>query len=159
MLKLLFVCTGNSARSQMAEAILNSKGKGRIIAYSAGSDPEENVNPYAVDTMKELGIDISQCKPKALNLFEGEYFDFVITLCDRARNQCPMVNDSTIHVHWGFADPKYFEGTRDDILRQFKKLSQELSRRVDLFLMLKLEKASQADLKKQLNEIFTDIGC
>ncbi|MGX8699874.1 MULTISPECIES: arsenate reductase ArsC [unclassified Caproiciproducens] len=153
MLKVLFLCTGNSARSQIAEAILNSKGKDRIIAYSAGSEPEKEINPYAIKVLKEIGIDISDCKPKSLKLFSDQYFDFVITLCDRARNQCPVIAGPSIHVHWGFPDPKYFEGTDEEILKQFRTLVNELTRRIDLFMLLPLEKSDRTTLKKKLNEI------
>jgi len=153
MLKVLFLCTGNSARSQIAEALLNYKGKGRIVAYSAGSDPEDEINPFAIKLMKEMGIDISGHKPKSLNSFADQYFDFVITLCDGARDQCPVIHSPSIHVHWGFADPKYFEGSEEEILKQFKKITNEIARRIDLFLLLPLENKDRAALKKKLNEI------
>ena len=153
MLKVLFLCTGNSARSQIAEALLNFKGKDRIVAYSAGSEPAEAINPYAIKVMEEMGIDISGYKPKSLKLFEDQYFDFVITLCDRARDQCPVIPSPSIHVHWGFADPKYFKGTDEEILRQLKTITNEIARRIDLFLSLPLEKSDRASLKKKLDEI------
>lgn len=153
MLKVLFLCTGNSARSQIAEALLNSKGKDRIVAYSAGSDPENEINPYAIQVMSEMGIDISGLKPKSLKLFADQYFDFVITLCDRARNQCPVMPNPSIHMHWGFADPKYFEGTDKEIIRQLKTITNDITRRIDLFLSLPLEKTDRTSLKKKLDEI------
>lgn len=153
MLKVLFLCTGNSARSQIAEAILNSKGKDRIIAYSAGSDPEKEINPYAIKVMQGMGIDISGYRPKPLKLFADQYFDFVITLCDRARNQCPVIPSPSIHLHWGFADPKYFEGTDNEILMQVRTITIEMTRRIDLFLGLPLEKSDRVSLMKKLDEI------
>lgn len=153
MLKVLFLCTGNSARSQIAEAILNSRGKDRIVAYSAGSDPENELNPYAAKVIHEMGIDISSLKPKSLKLFADQYFDFVITLCDRARNQCPVIPSPSIHMHWGFADPKYFEGTDEEIMRQLRTITNEIARRIDLFLSLPLEKSDRDSLKKKLDEI------
>jgi arsenate reductase len=153
MLKVLFLCTGNSARSQIAEALLNHKGKDRIIGYSAGSDPENEINPYAIEVMNAMGIDISGLKPKSLNLFADEYFDFVITLCDRARNQCPFIPSPSIHMHWGFADPKYFKGTDEEIVRQLKTITNEIARRIDLFLCLPLEKPDRASLKEKLDKI------
>jgi arsenate reductase len=103
--------------------------------------------------MKELGLDISGNKPKPLTQFSDQYFDFVITLCDRARNQCPVIPSPSIHVHWGFPDPKYFEGTEQEKLRQFRIIAEEIARRIDLFLLLPLEKPDRAALKKKLNEI------
>jgi arsenate reductase len=153
MLKVLFLCTGNSARSQIAEALLNSKGGDRIIAYSAGSEPAKDINPFAVKVLKELGIDISTQKPKNLELFADKYFDYVITLCDRAKNQCPTIISPSVHLHWGFADPKYFEGSDEEKLRQFKTLVNEISTRIQLFLGLPLEKSDANLLKKMLSEI------
>ena len=152
MLKVLFLCTGNSARSQIAEAILNAKGK-NAVAYSAGSEPAEAINPYAIKVMKEMGIDISDHKPKGIEVFSEQYFDFVITLCDRARNQCPVIASPSIHIHWGFADPKFFQGTEEEVLKQFRKVSIEIVRRIDLFLLLPLETSDKISLKKKLNEI------
>lgn len=153
MLKVLFLCTGNSARSQIAEAILNFRGKDRIIAYSAGSDPAEEINPYAIRVMKELGVDISDKKPKSHKLFSGEYFDFIITLCDRARDQCPTIPSSSLHAHWGFADPKHFKGTDKEILNQVRAIVYEIAKRIDLFLLLPLENSDRNELKKRLDEI------
>lgn len=153
MLKVLFLCTGNSARSQIAEAILNYRGKDRIIAYSAGSDPAEEVNPYVVRAMKELGIDISDKKPKSQNAFSGEYFDFIITLCDRARDQCPTTPSTSIHAHWGFADPNHFTGADNEIMNQVRTVVYEIGKRIDLFLSLPLENSDRDELKKRLDEI------
>lgn len=88
-----------------------------------------------------MGIDISGYRPKPLELFADQYFVFVITLCDRARNQCPVIPSPSIHLHWGFADPKYFEGTDNEILMQVRTITIEMTRRIDLFLSLRLEKS------------------
>jgi len=152
-LKVLFLCTGNAARSQIAEALLNHKAHGRIVAYSASSDPAAEINPYAVNAMRDIGLDISGKKPKSQTLFAEEYFDFIITLCDRALDQCPVVPSPSIHVHWGFADPKYFTGTEEELLKQVKAISVEIARRLDLFLSLPLDSSDRDALKKKLNEI------
>ena len=114
MLKVLFLCTHNSARSQIAEALLNLKGKDRIVAYSAGSEPAEEINPLAVKVMQEIGVDISDKKPKPMEQFLCEPFDLVITLCDREKNQCPTTSPNAVRGHWGLADPEYFKGTDEE---------------------------------------------
>ena len=157
MLNVLFLCTGNSARSQMAEAILNSKGKNKMIAVSAGSNPAEKVNPYAIAVMKENGIDISDYEPKSIDFFADTYFDFVITLCDNAKNHCPTIPSPSKHLHWSFPDPKYFEGNDDEILKQFRKISRELYRRIELFVLLPLEKSDKVIYKQKLDEILSEI--
>jgi len=137
----------------MAEAILNSKGEGKIMAYSAGNEPAEKVNPYAIAVMKEIGIDISNSKPKSASLFTDEYFDVVITLCDRAKNQCPLYSSSTIHIHWGFPDPEYFEGSDEEILRQFRTICLELYRRIGLLITISTKSVDKEHLTQKLNEI------
>jgi protein-tyrosine-phosphatase len=155
MLKVLFLCTQNSARSQMAEAILNSKSKGRILALSAGIEPTESIYPLIIPVMKEVGIDISDAQPKSIEIFSDEIFDFVITLCDRAKNQCPTYFNNTVHAHWGIEDPRYIEGTEEQKLRQIEKLKNDLIKRIDLFLALPLEKSDKVLLKQKLNSILS----
>jgi protein-tyrosine-phosphatase len=153
MLKVLFLCTQNSARSQMAEAILNSKGDGRIKAFSAGSEPTESIFSLIIPVMKDAGIDISDAKPKAIETFSNEDFDFVITLCDNARNQCPVFSSNAVHAHWGIADPRYIEGTDEEKFIQIKEIRNDLIRRINLFLALPLEIADKNMLKQSLNSI------
>lgn len=153
MLKVLFLCTQNSARSQMAEAILNSKGKDRIVAFSAGSEPAEKINPYVITVMKEMNIDISGAKTKSVEIFAEEIFDFVITLCDNARAQCPIFANNAVHAHWGIDDPRYVEGTEQQKLKQIEKIRNDLIKRINLFLDLPLEKADKLLLKQKLNNI------
>lgn len=147
MLKVLFLCTHNSARSQIAEAFLNLKGKDRIAAYSAGSEPAEKVNPLAVKVMQEIGIDISDKKPKPIENFLNESFDFVITLCERARNQCPALSGNAVRGHWGIDDPEYFEGLEEDKLKHLRRIRTELNTRIELLLALPLEKKDRELLK------------
>jgi arsenate reductase len=153
MLKVLFLCTHNSARSQIAEALLNLKGKDRIIAYSAGSEPAEEINPLAVKVMQEIGIDISGKKPKPIENYINKPFDLVITLCDRARNQCPALSGNAVRGHWGIDDPEYFEGTDEKKLKHFRRITTELSTRIDLLLALPLEKSDKVLLKQKLDNI------
>ena len=105
MPEILFLCTGNSCRSQMAEAWTNELHKGKIRAYSAGVRPEKAVMPLTVQVMHEAGIDISAAKPKHLDVFKDKDFDLVITLCDNARESCPVYWGKAKKIHAGFDDP------------------------------------------------------
>jgi len=153
MLKVLFVCTHNSARSQIAEAFLNEKGKGRIIAYSAGTEPAEEINPLAVEVMREIGIDISEKKPKSIENFLQESFDLVITLCEKARNQCQNIFTNAAQGYWGIDDPQYFEGTYEEKLEHIRRIAIELSTRINLLLELPLEKMDNVLLKQKIENI------
>ena len=134
--RLLFVCTGNSARSQMAEAILNAKGKGRFAAASAGSRPASQVNPYALATLREFGIPWSGQQPRGLDGLQDEHWDYVITVCDRAKESCPIFPGQPALAHWSLPDPAEVEG--DDARKRaaFRESFLEISRRVDLLLAL-----------------------
>src|SRR5689334_8643056 len=104
-MRLLFLCTGNSARSQMAEAILNHKGQGRWRAESAGSHPAAQVNPLAVATLKEHGVPWRGHAPRGVDGLERERWDFVITVCDNAKESCPVFPGHPARAHWGMPDP------------------------------------------------------
>jgi protein-tyrosine-phosphatase len=108
--RVLFLCTGNSARSQIAEAVLNRKGKGRFVAESAGSRPVERVNPAAVEVLREVGIDWRDRTPRGLAGLERERWDFVITVCDHAKEACPWFPGQPVLAHWGMPDPADVEG-------------------------------------------------
>jgi len=105
MIRILFVCTGNSCRSQMAEGWANRLGEGRVAAFSAGVAPAARVTAEAVEAMREVGVDISAQYPKPAAAFAGERFDFVITLCDNARESCPYFPGAGRRLHWPVADP------------------------------------------------------
>jgi protein-tyrosine-phosphatase len=141
-LRVLVLCTGNSARSQMAEAILNAKGKRRFEATSAGSRPAARVNPYALETLKEFGIPWSGHAPRSVEGLEREHWDFVITVCDRAKEACPIFPGQPVLAHWGMPDPAEVEG--DDAAKRaaFHDAFLFLSRRIDLLLALPVEKLS-----------------
>lgn len=134
--RLLFVCTGNSARSQMAEAILNAKGKGRFEAASAGSHPAARVNPFALATLQEFGIPWSGHPPRSLDGVEHEHWDYVVTVCDRAKESCPIFPGRPALAHWSIPDPAEVEG--DDARKRaaFRDAFLDLSRRIDLLLSL-----------------------
>jgi arsenate reductase len=134
--RVLFLCTGNSARSQMAEALLNAKGRGRFEAASAGSRPATKVNPYALETLREFKIPWAGDAPRSIDGLECEHWDFVITVCDRAKEACPIFPGRPTFAHWGMPDPAEAEG--DDAAKRaaFRGAFLELTRRIDLLLAL-----------------------
>lgn len=136
VLRVLFLCTENSSRSQMAEALLRQHSHGTIDVCSAGSLPVEEIHPLAVALMTRLGIDMQQQYPKYLEAFRGEYFDYVITVCDQLRETCPTFPGDPKRIHWSFADPAFVEGTEDERSRAFEQTVLQLSKRIRLFLTL-----------------------
>lgn len=139
--KVLFLCTGNSARSQMAEALIRVRSGGAIEAYSAGSDPKP-LHPNAVRAMREkFGIDISAQVPKHLDLFTGEPFDRVVSLCDRVREACPRFQTETVAIHWSVANPA--TGEADEITYPlFARTAEELADRIDFLIAALSEEES-----------------
>lgn len=133
--RILFLCTHNSARSQMAEAITRQCGKGRIEAWSAGTEPSE-VNPYAIRAMEARGIDMSGQRSKHLNEFTDQTFDYVITVCDRASESCPVFPGDPERIHWSFPDPSAAQGTDAQKLKVFKGTALQLNSRINHLLVL-----------------------
>jgi len=133
MKKVLFICTHNSARSQMAEGLVNHDLAGKVQAFSAGTDPTF-VNPLAITALKEVGIDISRHLSKSLDEFANEKFDFVITLCDRAAESCPLFFGGTRRVHMGFSDPAPITGTEEEKLTFFRNLRDQIREKIVGFL-------------------------
>ena len=126
--KILILCTGNSCRSQMAEGLLKSFND-ELEVYSAGTKPADEVNPKAVQVMKEIGIDISQNYPKMVDQFLNEPFDYVITVCDNAKETCPVfIGKVGKQLHIGFEDPADATGTEEEILSVFRKVRDEIKR-------------------------------
>ena len=120
-MKILIICTGNTCRSQMVEGFLKSANK-ELQVFSAGIHPEDEVNRFAVKAMKEINIDISNQKPKAVENFANESFDFVITVCDYAREHCPNFSQKVNQrLHIAFADPAKAQGTQEQILEVYRK--------------------------------------
>ena len=139
--KVLILCTGNSARSQMAEGLLRHDYGERFEAFSAGVEPS-SVRPLAIEAMRELGIDISGQRSKSVDEFSGEEFDYVITVCDNANQRCPIFPGKTKRIHWSFEDPAaatgdeaaqlaVFRRVRDQIRQRLSEWSSELSEASD----------------------------
>ncbi len=122
---VLFVCTHNSARSQMAEGLLNSLYGNKYQVYSAGTEPSA-VNPHAVQVMSEIGIEISMHRSKSINEFMEHKFDYVITVCDHANETCPFFPGGMKRLHQSFEDPASFEGNKADTLSKFRRIRDEI---------------------------------
>jgi len=131
--KILVLCTGNSCRSQMAEGFLKSFDN-ELEVYSAGTNPSTQVHPKAIQVMKESGIDLSQNYPKTVDKFLNDSFDYVITVCDNAKETCPVfVGRVTNRLHVGFEDPAEATGTEKEILSVFRKVRDEIKKEFDEF--------------------------
>jgi arsenate reductase len=131
--RVLFVCTHNSARSQMAEALLRLHGGGAFEAFSAGTEATR-VRPEAIKVMAELGIDIAAQESKTVDRYLGEAFEWVVTVCDRARQVCPVFPGARGTAHWGFDDPAEATGTEDERLAVFRRVRDEIDARVRMFV-------------------------
>lgn len=127
MKRALILCTGNSCRSQMAEAFLNYFGEGRLEAQSAGTRPSAEVHPLAVEVMREEGLDISFARPKSVDEFIGQDFDYVITVCDNARETCPIFSGKVGQkLHIGFEDPAEAVGPEEEIIAKFREIRDQI---------------------------------
>jgi arsenate reductase len=133
-LRILFLCTHNSARSQMAEAFTRHYGDDRVEVYSAGNEPSR-VHPLAVQVMAESGLDISDARSKSMNEFIGQEFDYVITVCDRANETCPVFPGDPERIHWSFEDPSAGEGAEEERLKAFRDVRNVLNMRLQTWLL------------------------
>lgn len=136
-IRVLFVCTGNSARSQLAEALLQQHGGQAFAAFSAGTEVR-GVNPYTVRVLAEVGIDWSAARSKSVEEVHGQPFDYVITVCDRARQVCPVFPGVHHTLHWGLEDPAEVQGTDAERLAAFQRTRMEVMRRLHPFMELAL---------------------
>jgi arsenate reductase len=127
MKRVLILCTGNSCRSQMAEALWRQIAKGTWESFSAGSRPSGYVHPNAVEAMRELDIDISAYRSKSVNEFDGQPFDLVVTVCDNAREDCPFFPGAKETLHWPFFDPAEAEGSQEEQMAVFRRVRDEIS--------------------------------
>lgn len=154
---VLFLCTGNSARSILAEAILNKVGAGRFQAYSAGSQPRGAVNPYAIELLKRLDYDISQFRSKPWDEFasaDSPKLDFVITVCDNAAGEvCPIWPGQPMTAHWGMPDPAAVEGSPAEIAVAFADTYRMLNNRLSTFANLKISGLDRISLQKKVADI------
>lgn len=154
---VLFLCTGNSARSIMAEAILNQKGKGRFAAYSAGSHPSGQPRPEALKQIASAGFSTSGLRSKSWDEFAAPgapHLDFVFTVCDNAaKEQCPYWPGQPLTAHWGVADPAAAKGTPEEIARAFRDAFTILDRRIGLFLSLPLATLQQLAIQQEIDRI------
>jgi arsenate reductase len=134
-IRVLFVCTGNSARSIMAEALLRRHGGDRFEVHSAGTEPK-GVNPLTLRILAEAGIDPSFARSKSVRDFVDQPFDYVVTVCDQARQVCPVFPGVHESLHWGYEDPALAEGTEDQRLAVFRRVFIQLGERIQQFALL-----------------------
>jgi arsenate reductase len=156
---VLFLCTGNSARSIMAEVILNQLGRGHFTAYSAGSHPAGRVNPMALETLRTMRLPVDGLWSKSWDEFAkpgAPALDFVFTVCDKAAEEvCPFWPGQPMTAHWGVEDPAGFEGPEEKARALFLQVAQILRRRIELFVSLPLESLDAMSLRRKLTEIGT----
>jgi arsenate reductase len=132
MKTILVLCTGNSARSQMAEGLFRAAGGRAWEVESAGIRPSQ-VRPEAVAVMSEIGVDLSGHRSKSVDEFAGRSFDYIVTVCDQARDQCPVFPAGTERIHWSFKDPAAVQGSEEERLDAFRRIRDQIRRKVDEF--------------------------
>ena len=156
-LNVLFLCTHNSARSVLAEVLLNQLGRGRFKAYSAGSHPSGRVNPFALELLERNRLPAADLRSKAWDEFAGPDappLDFVFTVCDQAAGEvCPIWPGQPVSAHWGIEDPAAVQGSDDEKRKAFFKAYNQLQNRLSIFVSLPLEKLDRLALKDKLDEI------
>ncbi|AXI03324.1 arsenate reductase ArsC [Aquirhabdus parva] len=155
--KVLVLCTGNSARSIMSEALINVLGAGRFLAYSAGSQPSGRVNPFAVEQAQSIGYDTANVRSKSWDEFsqpDSPKMDIVITVCDSAAGEsCPLWRGSPIKVHWGFEDPSHVDGSDEDKRAAFTKTFAQIRGKITLLVNLPIDTLSHTELESALQVI------
>jgi arsenate reductase len=148
-IRVLFVCTGNSARSVMGEALLRAKGGDAFEVHSAGTEPK-GVNPLTLRVLAEAGLDAPWARSKSVTEYLGQRFDYVITVCDEARQVCPVFPGVHESLHWGYEDPAAAEGTEDERIAVFRKVFTQMGERINQFVPLALRRGSTADASTTL---------
>lgn len=152
--KLLFLCTGNSARSILAEFIMKKTAAHTFEVVSAGSNPKPSPHPLALEVLRnQYKLDVSSARSKSWHEFEGVEFDFVITLCDNAKESCPVWPGQPIIAHWPSPDPAEFEGTEEAKAKAFWQVSQQIQRRIELLYSLPFEKLDALRIEAAAKEI------
>ena len=156
---VLFLCTGNSARSIMAEAIMNRKGRGKFTAFSAGSHPSGVVRPEAIRQLEKAGLSTKDARSKSWEEFsepDSPHLDFVFTVCDKAAAEvCPLWPGQPMTAHWGISDPVAAQGTEDEIDRAYSQAFQALDRRIGLLLSLPLATLDRFSIQREIDNIGT----
>ncbi|HEY2686464.1 MAG TPA: arsenate reductase ArsC [Steroidobacteraceae bacterium] len=154
---VLFLCTGNSARSILAESLLNDRGQGRFKAFSAGSFPKGQVHPLALELLSRMNLPTDNLRSKSWDEYAAPGappIDFIFTVCDNAAGEvCPVWPGKPMTAHWGIADPAAVEGSQSDRASAFRKALQELESRIKLFVALPIESLDQMALKEKLRAI------
>jgi arsenate reductase (thioredoxin) len=154
---VLVLCTGNSARSIMAEALINTMGRGRFMAFSAGSHPVGQVNPLAAEQVRATGYPLDTLRSKSWDEFAAPgapQMDFIITVCDNAAGEvCPYWPGSPLTAHWGFEDPAAVEGTDENKRQAFEKVFRQILTRVQLFVNLPLHVLDGTAIKREIDNI------
>jgi protein-tyrosine-phosphatase len=154
---VLFLCTGNSARSILAEALLNRAGQGKFKAYSAGSTPKGEVHPYTLDLLRRMNFDVGGARSKSWTEFAqagAPKLDFVFTVCDNAANEaCPLWPGQPMTAHWGIPDPAAAEGTEAEVRLAFAAAFRQLSNRINIFVALPMRSLDTLTLQQQLDAI------
>ena len=154
---ILVLCTGNSARSIMGEALFNTLGAGRFKAYSAGSHPTGRVNPFAIELVRELGYPAENLRSKSWDEFAvpgAPELDFVVTVCDKAAGEmCPLWPGQPVTAHWGFPDPAAVEGSDEEKRAAFRQALHQIRNRVQLFLSLPLESLDRLAIENKMRAI------
>jgi arsenate reductase len=160
---ILFLCTGNSARSIMAEAILNHLGSGRCTASSAGSHPKGTVHPLALETLQSMGLPVDGLRSKSWEGFarlDAPPLDIIVTVCDAAAGEsCPLWPGQPITVHWGVEDPAAFQGSEEEQRQKFRDVALILRRRTEQFLSLPLATLDRMTMQAKLQEIGQEEAC
>lgn len=152
--KFLFLCTGNSARSIIGEYQLRRLGETRFEVFSAGSFPTGKVNPLAVQVLKDVyNIDASEARSKSWEEFKDVEFDYVVTVCDHARETCPIWPGQPVVAHWSSPDPAAVEGSDAEKYRAFKDVASQIYRRLELFTSLPIDNLDRLELAKAIQEI------
>lgn len=154
---VLFLCTGNSARSIIAEALLNHWGKGKFHAYSAGSFPRGEINPFSIDLLKSLKLPIDDLRSKSWDEFarpDAPKMHFIFTVCDQAAGEiCPIWPGNPMTAHWGIPDPASVDGTNQQKSAAFRDAASRLDARIKLFVALPLEKLDRMAIKRETDKI------
>jgi arsenate reductase len=154
---VLFLCTGNTSRSIMSEALLATMGHGRFKTFSAGSQPSGKVNPFAIEQVKKTGYDLSNLRSKSWDEFvkaDAPHMDFIITVCDQAAGEvCPLWPGHPSSAHWGFYDPAAVEGSDETKRAAFEQVFQQIKYRVDAFLQVPLEELDENAIRAELQRV------